>query len=108
MVSTDVAQLVRRRTVKAWSMSEGIGKTAGSKLAGGQGSEPGQQDSHMGQGLYRQSRFMFVASVVVLLNDNSFCNGETENFLTWKVSFENQRTGKLKVKCKISHFFSPI
>ena len=83
MVSTDVAQLVRRRTVKAWSMS--IGKTVGSKLAGGQGSEPGQQDSHlMGQGLYRQSRFMFVASVVVLLNDNSFCNGETENFLTWK------------------------
>ena len=83
MVSTDVAQLVRRWTVKAWSMS--IGKTVGSKLAGGQGSEPGQQDSHlMGQGLYRQSRFMFVASVVVLLNDNSFCNGETENFLTWK------------------------
>ena len=51
MVSTDVAQLVRRRTVKAWSMS--IGKTVGSKLAGGQGSEPGQQDSHLiGQGLY--------------------------------------------------------
>ena len=44
MVSTDVAQLVRRRAVKAWSMSKGTGRAAGSKLAGSQGFEPEQQD----------------------------------------------------------------
>ena len=83
---------------------------AGSKLAGGQGSKPGQRDPHRRSSFYTQSRFMFDASVVVLLNDDSFCIGEIENFITinMEVSFENQRTGKLKVKCKISHFFSSI
>ena len=68
------------------SKLKGTGKAAGSKLAGGQGSEPGQQDPHLRSSLYTQSRFMFVASVMVLLNDidNSFCIGETENFITWK------------------------
>ena len=110
MVSTDVAQLVRRRTVKAWSMSKGTNKAAGSKLADGHGYEPGQQNSHLRLRLYTQSRLMFVAAVVVHLNDSSFCYAIWRNrkLSKMEVSFENQRTGELKVKRKISHFISSI
>ena len=51
-------------------------------------------------------RLIVVASVVVLLSDNSFCIGETENFLTWNWKCHLKISVQVNWKWNVKSFIS--